>query len=94
VAACDLNEEPDDERGDTAIPAIAAAWISICRKRSSRPSPRRPRIVSLRPPNKDESAESGHDRERDDAAPETASDPQGDGHDDAQRERERRQEPP
>jgi hypothetical protein len=42
----------------------------------------------------DESAESGHDRERDDAAPETASDPQGDEHDDAQRERERRQEPP
>src|SRR6202035_4130066 len=35
----------------TANPAIAVAWISIWRKRSSRPSPRRPRIVSLRPPN-------------------------------------------
>src|SRR5262245_53862516 len=34
----------------TAIPASAVAWMSIWRKRSSRPSPRRPRIVSLRPP--------------------------------------------
>src|SRR5262245_4505255 len=34
----------------TASPAIAVAWMSIVRKRSSRPSPRSPRIVSLRPP--------------------------------------------
>src|SRR6516165_8532599 len=34
----------------TATPASAVAWMSIMRKRSSRPSPRRPRIVSLRPP--------------------------------------------
>src|SRR5262249_36958007 len=34
----------------TASPAIAVAWMSISRNRSSRPSPRRPRIVSLRPP--------------------------------------------
>src|SRR5262249_53390197 len=31
-------------------PAIAVASLSICRNRSSRPSPRSPRIVSLRPP--------------------------------------------
>src|SRR4051794_7073048 len=36
----------------TANPAIAVAWMSIVRKRSSRPSPRRPRTVSLRPPTK------------------------------------------
>src|SRR5262245_17678330 len=34
----------------TASPARAVAWMSIWRKRSSRPSPRSPRIVSLRPP--------------------------------------------
>src|SRR5262245_23033574 len=34
----------------TATPARAVAWTSIWRKRSSRPSPRSPRIVSLRPP--------------------------------------------
>src|SRR5262245_3609882 len=34
----------------TTIPAIAVAARSICRKRSSRPSPRSPRTVSLRPP--------------------------------------------
>src|SRR5262245_32413984 len=34
----------------TTIPAIAVAATSIWRKRSSRPSPRIPRIVSLRPP--------------------------------------------
>src|SRR4051794_35704047 len=34
----------------TAIPARAVAWMSISRKRSSRPSPRSPRTVSLRPP--------------------------------------------
>src|SRR5262249_51849691 len=32
------------------MPANAVAWMSIIRKRSSRPSPRRPRTVSLRPP--------------------------------------------
>src|SRR4051794_367034 len=36
----------------TATPAIAVAPTSICRKRSSRPSPRSPRMVSLRPPNR------------------------------------------
>src|SRR5262245_1228509 len=36
----------------TAMPASAVAWMSIWRKRSSRPSPRRPRIVSLRPPSR------------------------------------------
>src|SRR6185503_12255281 len=34
----------------TTVPARAVAWMSIWRKRSSRPSPRSPRIVSLRPP--------------------------------------------
>src|SRR5690242_10383875 len=34
----------------TAVPAMAVAWRSIFAKRSSRPSPRRPRMVSLRPP--------------------------------------------
>src|SRR5262249_9790705 len=34
----------------TASPARAVAWVSIWRERSSRPSPRSPRIVSLRPP--------------------------------------------
>src|SRR5262245_55773225 len=34
----------------TARPASAVAWMSILRKRSSLPSPRSPRIVSLRPP--------------------------------------------
>src|SRR5262245_26396944 len=34
----------------TARPASAVAWTSILRKRSSLPSPRSPRIVSLRPP--------------------------------------------
>src|SRR5262245_44492446 len=34
----------------TTRPAMAVAAMSICRNRSSRPSPRRPRIVSLRPP--------------------------------------------
>src|SRR6516225_1756137 len=36
----------------TARPASAVAWMSIIRKRSSRPSPRSPRIVSLRPPSR------------------------------------------
>src|SRR6185312_9466013 len=34
----------------TARPDTAVAWMSIFAKRSSRPSPRRPRMVSLRPP--------------------------------------------
>src|SRR5262249_55064903 len=36
----------------TADPATAVAWMSICLNRSSRPSPRNPRIVSLRPPSR------------------------------------------
>src|SRR6516225_5826519 len=36
----------------TARPASAVACMSIIRKRSSRPSPRSPRIVSLRPPSR------------------------------------------
>src|SRR6185437_13374784 len=35
-----------------ARPAAAVALTSNCRKRSSYPSPRSPRIVSLRPPNR------------------------------------------
>src|SRR5579871_2369607 len=40
----------------TARPAKAVAWMSISRKRSSRPSPRSPRIVSLRPPSRTSTA--------------------------------------
>ena len=36
----------------TTRPANAVALTSICRNRSSRPSPRSPRIVSLLPPNR------------------------------------------
>src|SRR4051794_32734481 len=34
------------------IPESAVAWTSISRNRSSRPSPRSPRTVSLRPPSR------------------------------------------
>src|SRR3954447_26862502 len=52
VAARDLDDESDDDRGDHHEAGGADAWTSIIRKRSSRPSPRRPRIVSLRPPSR------------------------------------------
>src|SRR3954466_7093282 len=48
-----------------AMPESAVALRSILAKRSSRPSPRRPRIVSLRPP-RGQDAEGGQDPERHD----------------------------
>src|SRR2546430_6254624 len=47
-----FRSESDDDRGDHHEAGGADAWTSIIRKRSSRPSPRRPRIVSLRPPSR------------------------------------------
>ena len=55
-------------RDQRRCPASAVAWTSIRCQYSSRPSPRRPRIRSLRPPTRNTSAEHRHHHERLDPA--------------------------
>jgi hypothetical protein len=61
----------------TASPAMTVAWTSILRKRSSRPSPRRPRIRLAAAAEKYEQTEPGDDRERDQPASRVYADPLG-----------------